>query len=111
VQMTRNMSLSLLGIAASTWALVMVIGGLWLWFRGASVWHLPNGAARVGSLFWIAAGELLFMCLVADRWFPRTSRLVIWPLEIAAVMVVLGCVLWSLHALDFVAIGQALFGA
>ena len=111
LRMTREMSLTLLGVAATTWALVMVVGGLWLMSRGIGVWHLPSSAAFVGSMFWIASGELLFMCLVADRWFPRTSRVLIWPLEIAAVTVMAGCIGWSIFAMDIIAFGRALFGA
>lgn len=92
--MTRELSLTLLTGAATLWALGMSVGGTWLIFHGVERWRLPAEASILGGVFWIAAGELLFMCLVADRWFPGAARAVTWPLEIASSLVLIGGVLW-----------------
>lgn len=96
MRMTRELSLTLLALAATLWALVMVVGGAWLCFEGVGRWTLlPPGAGRVGGLFAIASGQFLFMYLVADRWFPRASKSITWPLELAASVVLVVGVLWA----------------
>ncbi len=84
MHVTREFSLTMLVCAASAWALMMVVGGAWLVLHRDSPWPLPPGAAVVAGVFCIAAGEFLFMCLVADRWFPRALREITWVLEGAA---------------------------
>lgn len=93
--MTRPMSLTLLTLAATVWAAVMVVGGLWLLAEGPARWPLvPTAAPRLGGVILVAAGQFLFMYLVADRWFPRASRVMTWPLELAATLVLVGGVVW-----------------
>ncbi len=93
--MTREMSLTLLTLASTVWAGVMVVGGLWLLGEGAGRWPLvPPAMPRLGGIILIAAGQFLFMYLVADRWFPRAARWLTWPLELAATVVLVGGVVW-----------------
>ncbi|MBK7404638.1 MAG: hypothetical protein IPJ41_08380 [Phycisphaerales bacterium] len=98
--MTRQLSLTLLALAATLWSLVMVVGGAWLCFEGAGRWTLfPPLAGRIGGLFAIASGQFLFMYLVADRWFPRASRAITWPLELVASLVLVAGVAWAAYEL------------
>ena len=93
--MTRPMSLTLLTLAATIWAGAMVVGGLWLLAQGPARWPLvPPVAPRLGGVILLAAGQFLFMYLVADRWFPRASRRMVWPLEIAATLILVLGVAW-----------------
>ncbi|MCC7388161.1 MAG: hypothetical protein IT431_05275 [Phycisphaerales bacterium] len=97
--MTRRTSLTLLSLAATVWAAVMVVGGLWLLAEGPARWPLvPPGPLRLGGGILFAAGQFLFMYLVADRWFPRAAKAMVWPLEIAAtVFLVLGVVWFAVE--------------
>ena len=100
MRMTRELSLTLLTCAATAWALVMVVGGAWLLLDGAGRWPILTPAARVvGGILAMTAGQFLFMYLVADRWFPRASRAITWPLEIAASLVLVGGAAWGLYQL------------
>lgn len=85
----------LLSVAATLWAGVLSVGGLWLALDGPDKWPLvaPVGPAVAGAVL-LAAGQFLFMYLVADRWFPRAGRRVTWPLELAATLVLIGGLLW-----------------
>lgn len=93
--MTRRMSLTLLSLAATVWAGVMAVAGLWLLAEGPGYWPLvPPGPVRVGGGILFAAGQFLFMYLVADRWFPRAARAMVWPLEMAATLILVLGVVW-----------------
>jgi glucose-6-phosphate-specific signal transduction histidine kinase len=103
VAMTREMSLTLLTLAATAWAAVMVVGGIWLLAEGPGRWPLVLPVApRLGGVILVSAGQFLFMYLVADRWFPRAARAMTWPMELAATLVLVGGVVWFA-----VEIGQA----
>lgn len=93
--MSREMSLTLLTLAATVWAGVMVVAGLWLLADGPGRWPLlPPVAPRLGGVILLAAGQFLFMSLVADRWFPRADRRVVWPLEVAATLILALGAIW-----------------
>lgn len=93
--MTRRMSLTLLSLAATVWAGIMVVGGMWLLAEGPARWPLvPPGPLRVGGGILFVAGQFLFMYLVADRWFPRAARAMVWPLEMAATLLLVLGVVW-----------------
>ena len=94
MQITRGMSLGLLAIAAIPWAGTMVLGGVWLIAEAPERWRLPAGACALGGVFWVAAGQLLVMCLVADRFCPRVPRALSWTLEILACVVLFVSMLW-----------------
>jgi len=84
------------------WAGLMGVGGLWLLTGGTSAvialsLREPGamlGVVQVGGVFWVAAGQLLFMSLVADRLFPKASRRLVAPFEVVTSVVLFACVAW-----------------
>lgn len=89
-------------LTAMPWAVLMVVGGLWLLTGGTSAvlalsMNEPGavlGVVQVGGVFWIAAGQLLFMSLVADRLFPWASRRLVASFEVVTSVVLFVCVAW-----------------
>lgn len=85
----RSVSLSLLIVFAVPWATGWTLLGLWLlFFAGASVEvaglviQTPM-VGRVGAgTASMAAGQLVFLCFVADRVYPRAHRVLVWPIEV-----------------------------
>lgn len=75
MRIERRVTLVLLVVAASPWALTLTVGGLWLVVNG-----LPGAegagklAVRSAGLAALAGGQIVFLCCVADRVFPRASR-------------------------------------
>lgn len=49
-----------------------VLGMAWVGESQAA--FLAPGAVRAAGVAGLAAGQFVFMVLVADRWFPRASR-------------------------------------
>ena len=68
----------------SAWALALSVVGLWLLVRspGAIPGLLPLSTSA--GLAALAGGQILFMTMVADRYFPRASQGLVATLEIAA---------------------------
>ena len=96
--MTRRLSLVLLVVAATTWAALLVIGGLLLIFEApdlAPILSLPSLVAGVTA---IAGGQLVFTSCVADRVFPKASRMIVSCTEIAASIVVFVGLSWLVVA-------------
>jgi hypothetical protein len=91
----RTTSLTLLTLAATLWAFVLAVGGLWLALEGPARWPLvaPIGARVSGAVLFFA-GQFLFMYLVADRWFPKARRGLTWPLELAATLAMTAGLAW-----------------
>ena len=79
VRLTRRMTVGLLAASATPWALLLAVGGLWLCAVGAERWPAMASPCRLGGIASLAAGQLVFACLVADRLFPGADRrLVAW---------------------------------
>ncbi len=70
----RRLTLWLLAMVALPWAMMLVVGGLWLVIVAPDLWPLAAPAAVVGGLTSIAAGHLVFAVCLADRLFPRAGR-------------------------------------
>jgi hypothetical protein len=101
VRLTRRMTVGLLAASATPWALLLSVGGLWLCTIGAERWPAMSGPCRLGGIASVAAGQLVFACLVADRFFPGADRRLVGWVEILtstslliAVMLVLARVCW-----------------
>jgi hypothetical protein len=58
---------------ALAWGATLCILGL-AWSAESQSALLAPGAVRAAGLAGLAAGQFVFMVLVADRWFPRASR-------------------------------------
>ncbi len=114
MRVSRTTSAALVVATAMPWAVLMVVGGIWLLTRGtAAVIALtlrePGsmlGVVQVGGVFWLAAGQLLFMSLVADRLFPRASRRLVAPFEIVTTVVLFSCVAWLVVLMVQALMGQ-----
>lgn len=83
VEHPGRVSLLLLVLAAGVWALSLTAGGAWL----ASSGVLADSAAgrlgeRASGMLAVAGGQLVFLCCVADRVFPRASRRLRWLMEL-----------------------------
>ncbi len=91
---SRRVSLSLLALAATPWAALLVLAGLWLLMIASDHPGLGPWPRVVGGVTAVGAGMLVFMCLVADRLFPRASRAVVASVEMAASAVVFLGVAW-----------------
>lgn len=88
-------------LTALPWAVALTVAGLWLALAGWKVVPAARAACVVGGAFWIVSGQLLFMCLVADRLFPRASRRLVSPLEIGTSVAVIA--LFALASVALVA--------
>ena len=93
--MNRPASLTILSLVATPWAAAMTLAGLWLL---ASAGRGDSGLSPVTrfvlGITALAAGQLVFMCLVADRLFPEANRRVVWWLEVFTCVVLFGGVAW-----------------
>jgi len=94
MQPTRRLTLSLLVAVALPWALVMTVGGLWLLAPGGAGEFLSPLARTVLGVTSVSAGQLVFMCLVADRIFPEAQRRTTWWLECFTCVVLFGGFVW-----------------
>ena len=88
--MPRGLSLSLVIASATAWAVGWMVLGLWLVVASPAVLHSGMGSVSIplslrfsGGFTAVCAGQLVFLLLVADRVFPRASRRVVWPIELA----------------------------
>lgn len=84
---------------ATLWASALVFIGLTLALGAGETMPLafqpmPLAVRVVLGLTAVAAGLLVFMCLVADRLFPRASRRVVWWGEIAMCVVLFAGLAW-----------------
>ncbi|MFG0305979.1 MAG: hypothetical protein ACF8Q5_07160 [Phycisphaerales bacterium JB040] len=109
MESTRRVWLVLLVAVAGAWSVSLVAGGAWLmgWdgllAGGEEPAPVRLGRRSVGALG-VAGGQLVFLCLVADRVFPGASRRLRWCLELllcggvlgALLGVVAGVVWWGL---------------
>lgn len=87
----RTVSLACVAILASAWAGGLIVMGIWLIALAPATLRLASTTVTIGpslrvmgALAAISAGQLVFLCLVADRFFPRASRGVVWPVELAS---------------------------
>lgn len=58
---------------ALAWGATLCVLGLSWAFESRTAFLAP-GAVRAAGFSGLAAGQFVFMVLVADRWFPRASR-------------------------------------
>lgn len=88
----RRLTLWLLAMVALPWAMMLVVGGLWLVVVAPDLWPLAAPAAVAGGLTSIAAGHLVFAACLADRIFPRAGRWLGAGVELASACAVFtGC--------------------
>lgn len=88
---SRRLSLSLLALAGTAWGGLLTVAGLWLLMIARDQSALGPWPRIIGGLTAVGAGLLVFMCLVADRLFPKASRrLVVWSELLSSVVVFLG---------------------
>lgn len=89
---THRLSLALVLIAAIPWSSLLLVAGLWVLIE--MQFDIGRWPRWVAGLTAILAGLLVFMCLVADRVFPRASRTLVGSVEaVVSVGVILG-LLW-----------------
>lgn len=79
----------ILAASATPWGLLLLVGGMWLIAVGAERWPAMQTPSRMGGLASMAAGQLVFACLVADRVFPGANRRLVAWIEIATCAVLL----------------------
>ncbi len=99
-------------MTALPWSVLMTVGGLWLVTRGGQMMSTATqrepsplqGVLIVGGVFWIAAGHLLFMSLVADRLFPRAHKTLVAGFEVLTTVLLFAC------AVLLVVLGVQAFG-
>ncbi|MEM9066738.1 MAG: hypothetical protein AAGB51_14760 [Planctomycetota bacterium] len=94
MQLTRRLTLTLLLAVALPWAVLMTVGGLWLLMPGAAPAVLGDMPRAVLGVTAVAAGQLVFMCLVADRIFPGAERRTVWWIECFTCVVLFGGFAW-----------------
>ncbi len=90
---------AMLILTATPWAAALTVTGLWLAFTGWKVLPGARIACVIGGAFWVVSGQLLFMCLVADRLFPRASRRLVGASEIGLSAAVVGLFLGAIIAM------------
>ncbi|MEO0483011.1 MAG: hypothetical protein AAF138_05265 [Planctomycetota bacterium] len=95
----------MLPLCATLWAASLAVLGSWFWLEGPSAWPVAAELCRVAGWTISAAGQLVFLCLVADRLFPNAPRRVVLAIEgVTALAVVIGMI-WLLVAAAELAIG------
>lgn len=89
--MSRRASLVVRFVAATAWAAVLVLSGLWVMFSVPMQvpilkpsWCVPFGLAVA------AGGQFVFMILVADRMFPSADRRLVGLIEAACFLAFVG---------------------
>lgn len=91
MNLSRRASLTVRFAAATAWAAVMMLSGLWVMFTVPSQVPIlrPAWCASAG-LAVAAGGQFVFMILVADRAFPRADRRLVWVLEASCFVAFVG---------------------
>lgn len=84
MSLTRGLSLTLLALLATAWSLAWVLIGTWLLASAPALLPGFEGPCRGGGIASIAAGQFLFMVLVADRLLPRAGWRLTWWCEVGA---------------------------
>lgn len=105
----RRFSLGLVLLTATPWALLLAVAGVRLLEEGAAIVALP-GAERVSAaagMTALAAGMLVFMCLVADRLLPRANRTMVLGCELACCVVLFAGVAWLAGSFLRMAVGAS----
>ncbi|MBX3364055.1 MAG: hypothetical protein KF866_04755 [Phycisphaeraceae bacterium] len=85
----RSISMTLLMLTGVPWATGWTLLGLWLLgFAGAHT-ELAGFTLEMSPVIRVfagvtalAAGQLVFLCFMADRVYPRASRWLVWPIEL-----------------------------
>lgn len=83
---TRRLSLVTLYSAVVLWAMCLTMVGFWLLLHPPVDLIPARPVLRSGGLAALAAGQLLFMLMVADRLFPNAHPRLVWALEMLGVM-------------------------
>jgi len=84
MNLKRATTVTLRAGAFSAWSLALSVVGLWLlWSPPAEMPGLIPVSTSAG-LAALAGGQVLFMTMVADRYFPRAQPRVVASLEIVA---------------------------
>lgn len=81
MEVPRSISLGFRIAAACTWAGLMTVVGLWAIVRAPERWPTFGHLFPFGGVAFLLGGQFVFMVLVADRLFPRASRLMVTTLE------------------------------
>lgn len=108
MRLTRRVTVGLLAASATPWALLLAVGGLWLCAIGAARWPGMAGPCRMGGFASVAAGQLVFACLVADRFFPGADRRLVGWIEILTSAALLVAVVAMLARICWLLIGVSL---
>lgn len=89
MSLSRSTTMLILGLIASAWAACMVVIGLWLAIETPSFMFFTARSVVLIGISCIAAGNLVFMYMVADRIFPslRESQFG-WSVEMFTLAVV-----------------------
>ncbi len=68
-------------VLATSWALLLGVGGVWVALEWPS--RVPGNPKiwTVGGVTSVALGQFVFAALVADRLFPRANPWVSWTLQ------------------------------
>jgi len=102
---TPTLARAALLLCATVWAASLVVLGSWFWLEGPMTWPVAAVPCRVAGLTLTGAGQLIFLCFVADRVFPHAPRRVVTAIEGLTVGAVLSGSLWLLVAAVELAIG------
>ncbi|MFG0326115.1 MAG: hypothetical protein ACF8SC_02445 [Phycisphaerales bacterium JB037] len=91
---SRRLSLTMVVLSALPWAVGWLVLGLWLLLTltrpdESLGLFIPGSIRLAAALTAIGAGQLVFMCFIADRVFPEAHRGVVWSFEIMASVLVL----------------------
>jgi hypothetical protein len=82
----RTASLVIRITAATLWASVLSVTGLWAMLSASREWPMFGPAWIVAGVAGVAAGLFVFMVLVADRLVPSASRRLVVTVELAVMV-------------------------
>ncbi len=115
MQFDRRATRLLVVLSATPWAAGWTVLGLWILLVapssvqiGSFEYTMPGMLRFTAGLTSLAAGQLVFMCFVCDRLFPRAHRPAVWTAQLTASgAIILGAVALCFQVLWIYAGGAA----
>jgi hypothetical protein len=84
-------------LVSLVWAFAMLLAGMWLAAGSAQLWAPIRLAALCAGIGLVAGAQVVFLAMVADRYFPRAHPVLVLVCELMAFAIFgvgIGCAAW-----------------
>jgi hypothetical protein len=81
VRTSHGMGLALRTVVGTAWAGAMTVSGAGALISSSGLMNVVPAVRVAIGVTLLSGGMFVFMILVADRWFPRAKRSMIWTVE------------------------------